>query len=208
MTDLSFYVTMAKASKGRATAQVIFEALSSPNVFVFGELLDVPSVAELKGNTECGAAYELLKIFGHETYLSYHSRKGELGDLTKEQANKLKQLTIISLATRSRHLKYEDLMRELNVSDIRTLEDIVIEAITNDLIKGKLDQAARCMEVYDVIGRDVKKDDVDSMLAVLDKWHETSSLMISKLDDMMTDGKNVAVSARVCTLLTFFFFFF
>lgn len=40
------YVLLAKGARGKALADLITRATSEPNLFVFGELLDVPSIQE------------------------------------------------------------------------------------------------------------------------------------------------------------------
>lgn len=42
---------------------------------------------------------------------------------------KLKHLTILTLATQKKTLPYDDLMDQLDIKNVRHLEDIIIEAI-------------------------------------------------------------------------------
>lgn len=42
---------------------------------------------------------------------------------------KLKHLTILTLATQKKTLPYDNLMEELNIKNVRHLEDLIIEAI-------------------------------------------------------------------------------
>ena len=42
---------------------------------------------------------------------------------------KLKHLTILTLATQRKTLPYDDLMAELDIKNVRHLEDLIIEAI-------------------------------------------------------------------------------
>jgi hypothetical protein len=41
------FLLMSKSAKGAAAAKLILDATGSPGVFVFGELLDVPSIQEV-----------------------------------------------------------------------------------------------------------------------------------------------------------------
>jgi hypothetical protein len=41
------FVLLAKGAKGKACSAVIMQAISAPNVFVFGELLALPSVQQV-----------------------------------------------------------------------------------------------------------------------------------------------------------------
>lgn len=42
------FLLMSKSAKGAAAAKLILDATGSPGVFVFGELLDVPSIQEVR----------------------------------------------------------------------------------------------------------------------------------------------------------------
>lgn len=44
---LEQFVLLAKSAKGAAVVELINQALSAPGVFVFGELLEMPSVQEV-----------------------------------------------------------------------------------------------------------------------------------------------------------------
>lgn len=42
---------------------------------------------------------------------------------------KLKLLSILTMATKSKSIPYDDLLAELNFQDVRHLEDLIIDAI-------------------------------------------------------------------------------
>ena len=44
---LEQFVLLAKSAKGAAVVELINQALSAPGVFVFGELLEMPSVQDV-----------------------------------------------------------------------------------------------------------------------------------------------------------------
>lgn len=50
-------------------------------------------------------------------------------ELTDSQLKKLKQLTLIHLASAEKHLSYVDLQRELGIENVRALEDLIIDSI-------------------------------------------------------------------------------
>ena len=47
---LQSFLALAKGARGRAAAAVIGDATAAPGLFAFGELLDVPSVKEVRGS--------------------------------------------------------------------------------------------------------------------------------------------------------------
>lgn len=68
-------------------------------MYVFGELLELANVQELAEGTN--AAYlQLLNLFAYGTYPDYIANKESLPELSTAQQNKLKHLTIVSLASR------------------------------------------------------------------------------------------------------------
>lgn len=55
--------------------------------------------------------------------------KEKIIPLTQIMEKKLKHLTILTLATQKKTLPYDDLMDQLDIKNVRHLEDIIIEAI-------------------------------------------------------------------------------
>lgn len=90
-------VLTAKGAKGAACVAVLQQALSSPHVHVFGELLELESVQKLAGGAHA-PQLQLLRIFAHGTCQDYQQAPG-LPDLAPEQLTKLRLLTICSLAS-------------------------------------------------------------------------------------------------------------
>jgi COP9 signalosome complex subunit 7 len=77
------------------------------------------------------SSWELLNIFAYGTYKDYVAKKGTLNlpELNSLQTKKLKYLTIVSLSEKDKCIPYQVLQTELNIGDIRELEDLIIEAI-------------------------------------------------------------------------------
>ncbi len=64
---------------------------------------------------------------------------------------------------------------------MRELEDLLIDCMYQELIRGKLEQKSKFFEVYETIGRDIKTTDIDSMITVLKKWTDTSDQILKAL---------------------------
>lgn len=115
---------------------------------------------------------------------------------------KLKQLTIVSYAAHQKVrscfdrgacirpgtktwlsqrqiLSYRQLMADLDVSNVRELEDMIIECIYADLIAAKLDQKAMSVEVQHAIARDVQSSDISAMTATIDAWYASCCILAS-----------------------------
>jgi COP9 signalosome complex subunit 7 len=71
-------------------------------------------------------------------------------------------------------ISYEVLLHELDIADVRQLEDLVIECIYSGVFQGKLNQRAKQLVVENAIGRDVKADEITRLQRVLDSWYSSS----------------------------------
>ncbi|KAK8718419.1 hypothetical protein V6N13_045653 [Hibiscus sabdariffa] len=120
----------------------------------------VPTVAELEG-TENSVYLGILRLFAHGTWSDYKSN--------------LETRYLLQV------LPYDHLMLELDVTNVRELEDFIInECIYAGIVRGKLDQMRRCFEVQFASGRDLRPGQLGSMIQTLSNWLGTSdNLLIS-----------------------------
>jgi COP9 signalosome complex subunit 7 len=128
---LEQFLLLAKGTKGAAAAQLIHDALASPNVYVFGELLDIENIQALEG-TEFDSSYQVLKMFTYGNYTDYKNSMMELPTLTPPQLLKLKHLSLITMAATNRTLDYSTLLDELDISNVRELE---VSTMTEHIIQ-------------------------------------------------------------------------
>ncbi|KAJ3122852.1 hypothetical protein HK098_002428 [Nowakowskiella sp. JEL0407] len=190
------FLLLAKNARGAAASKLIQDATSAPGVYVFAELLELPSIQDLKNNPQYLPIFTLLEIFAYGTYLDYKQNSSTLPPLNPNQLHKLKCLTIVSLSGESRILQYDHLLQQLDIPNVRELEDLIIDAIYQDIIKGKLDQKKKCLDVEYAMGRDVKEEDYGKLLDILDKWSNTSSTIISLLDSKISQVQNETVARQ------------
>ena len=67
-------------------------------------------------------------------------------------------------------LPYSYLQTSLDIPTIRQLEDLIIEAIYLDIIRGRLDQKEQQFEVEYTVGRDVPHEAIAGILTSLEQW--------------------------------------
>jgi hypothetical protein len=68
-------------------------------------------------------------------------------------------------------ISYGDLMAALEISNVRELEDLLIsDCFYPGIVKGKLDQRQRSLHVQEVIGRDVRMEELPLIMAGLGQW--------------------------------------
>mmetsp|Transcript_8280 Transcript_8280/g.24785 ORF Transcript_8280/g.24785 Transcript_8280/m.24785 type:complete len:252 (-) Transcript_8280:4273-5028(-) len=176
------YLLLAKGARGRAVVDLIHRAVSDPAVFAFGELLDVQSVRELE-DTEHAASLALLKLFSTGTWADYRQHGASLPNLTVAQQTKLKQLTVVSLAQGTKEVPYQRLMVGVEVGTVRELEDLIItHCFYPALVSGKLDQRQGCLQVEEVVSRDVMPDQLPAVTQGLATWLQQSSSVLQQLE--------------------------
>jgi len=178
------FVLLAKSAKGAAAAELIRQALEASGVYVFTELMDMPNIKELSDG-EFKNHWELLNIFAFGTYQQYTAQQANFPQLTPAQKKKLQHLTIITLSEQDKFIPYKKLQTELQIPDLRELEDIIIEAIYAEIIQGKLDQSRGLLEVDTTIGRDIRKDDIPTITNTLESWCEACDNVLVTLQNQI-----------------------
>jgi len=205
---LAALLAQAKTVKGTAAARLARRATGQQRLYVFGELLDEPSIKALEG-TENEDALRLLQLFAYGTYADYAADRASFGELSAAQLKKLRQLSVVSLARGRKALAYAEVAAAVGLdlrdgaaggsgadgmgdgesgsgaSGMRELEDLVIDCIYAGLLSGKLDQARRSVEVTYAAGRDVRPDGLADMLAALSEWRDQCQRVAAVIDDKL-----------------------
>ncbi|KAJ2549644.1 COP9 signalosome complex subunit 7b, partial [Coemansia sp. RSA 1933] len=116
-----------------------------------------------------------------------------LPQLTEPQVDKLKHLTLVSLASENKVLAYDDMKRELGFNDDQQVENLVIESTYKKLIDAKLDQKRRVVEINHVVGRDVRREDLEDIYSKLELWAEACDEALGDIStEIDTANKNAS----------------
>jgi COP9 signalosome complex subunit 7 len=182
---LEGFEVLAKGGAGAAVVMVIQQVLKHPQIFVFGELLEIQSIKDLEHDKIHKPFLDALRMFAYGTFNEYKAMGASLPALGKVEETKLKQLTIVSLAAALKSLPYPTLLQELCMDSVRELEDLIIECIYSGLLQGSLDQIKHALEVRSTMGRDIAPGDVDGMLDKLDNWMQASDATEKHLGELM-----------------------
>ncbi|GLC36256.1 hypothetical protein PLESTB_000603200 [Pleodorina starrii] len=190
-------VLLAKGARGRGLTEIIAKATADPGIFGFGELLDVPSIRELQG-TELAPHYALLQLFAYGTWSDYQANAGSLPPLSEQQVLKLKQLTVASLASSQKVLPYSQLQAALQIGSVRELEDFLINHCfyTGVIVTGKLDQKQACLQVYDVVGRDVRPEQLPDFTQRMAKWIAAGDELLRAIEARVSYASATSDAAR------------
>ncbi|KAF8773526.1 COP9 signalosome complex subunit 7b-like isoform X1 [Argiope bruennichi] len=188
---LEQYLLLAKSAKGAAAVELIKQVLVAPGIYVFGELLDMPNIQELNNSTQYSPYYQLLHLFAFGTFSNYMENKSSFPELTPAMINKLRHLTIVSLATKEKCIPYSKLLKELDMKNLRELEDLIIDVIYADIVRGKLDQRNSRLEVEYTLGRDIKPADIDIILHVLQEWSDSCETVLNNIENQIIKANNM-----------------
>lgn len=196
---LEQFLILAKQAKGRAAVALVQQAISSPALYHFGELLDHENIAALAETADGKPWHELLQIFAYGTFPEYRARQASLPPLDEAAALKLKQLTVVSLAAQNKVIPYASLLRDLELTDTRTVEDVIIEGMYAGLYKGKLDQKKKEFQLHETAGRDCRPGQIEEMIATLQAWCQAADNISGELADKITyaNASQEAEAARV-----------
>uniref|UniRef100_A0A8C5V0T4 COP9 signalosome subunit 7A n=1 Tax=Microcebus murinus TaxID=30608 RepID=A0A8C5V0T4_MICMU len=179
------FLLLAKSAKGAALATLIHQVLEAPGVYVFGELLDMPNVREL-AESDFASTFRLLTVFAYGTYADYLAEARNLPPLTEAQKNKLRHLSVVTLAAKVKCIPYAVLLEALALRNVRQLEDLVIEAVYADVLRGSLDQRNQRLEVDYSIGRDIQRQDLSAIARTLQEWCVGCEVVLSGIEEQVS----------------------
>uniref|UniRef100_UPI00398F82EC COP9 signalosome complex subunit 7a isoform X1 n=2 Tax=Pristiophorus japonicus TaxID=55135 RepID=UPI00398F82EC len=182
--SLEQFLLLAKTVRGAALVALINQLLEVPGVYVFGEFLEMPNIQELMTGPYA-PSYQLLSLFAYGTFSDYMANASNLPVLTTAQKNKLRHLSIVTMAAKVKCIPYSVLLHELEMKNLRELEDLIIEAIYADIVQGKLDQRNQLLEVDYSIGRDIRPQDISSMARTLQEWCNGCEAVLAGIEDQI-----------------------
>uniref|UniRef100_A0A7S1Q8Y1 PCI domain-containing protein n=1 Tax=Neobodo designis TaxID=312471 RepID=A0A7S1Q8Y1_NEODS len=169
-----------------AAAALVKQELGRPSTYFFGQLYHTPEVQALKGQP----VFEVVELFAYGTLADVSSLSAEAQTMiTPNMTNKLKRLTLVSLAQHDRRLSYDRLFAGLQVDEGRELEDLVIDAITEGLLAARIDQRGRTVEVTYAAARDVKREAVGALKEALVAWRARCTSTVAELDALVQNSR-------------------
>lgn len=203
LNALQPYLALSKsATSPRAAADVIAQATSAPNTYVFAELLATPSIQNLKNASEeqYAAHYKLLEIFAWGTWADYNANTSTLPQLNPAQNHKLHLLTLLTLASTapsSSTLTYAHLTQSLGLSTSRELEQLVTDAVYTSLLTATLNSKTQIVSVSSVAPlRDLAPGSLTSMMTELAAWSSRCDSVLADLEAEVAKVKKDAAERK------------
>lgn len=192
------FLALSKAATApRAAADLVLQATSAPNTFIFTELLAQPEIQALVTSADYSPALTVLQVFSYGTWATYAQTPG-LPPLNDAQALKLRQLSLLTMARDKDALKYDVLMSGLQLQTKSELESLVVSAVYAGLITAKLDPAHGIVRVSSVSPlRDLAPGTVPDLINELHQWYDRCR---SALDDL--DAEIATIRQTAATRVT------
>ncbi|XP_072047261.1 COP9 signalosome complex subunit 7b-like [Amphiura filiformis] len=181
---LEQFLLLAKSTKGAAMVALVKQVIEAPGVYVFGELLEMPNVQEL-GTGPNAPYFNALNLFAYGIYQDYKANPSQFPEFSPVALAKLRHLTVVSLAAKNKCISYSELLKELDMMNLRELEDLIIECIYADVIRGKLDQKNQQIEIDYTIGRDIRPEAISDIINVLQDWCDSCEVTLGTIDEQI-----------------------
>ncbi|PWY80669.1 hypothetical protein BO70DRAFT_337623 [Aspergillus heteromorphus CBS 117.55] len=189
------------ATSPRFTTNLITNATSSPNTYVFAELLETPAIQALRAPDtpdEYKGYLTLLEIFAWGTWQDYQATPN-LPPLNETQTLKLRLLSLLTLSTTLKPLTYNSLMSALSITAPLDLESLVTKAIYSSLITARLSPATNppTVNVTAVAPlRDVKPQSLGPMVSILTQWETRCGDVIGDIEAEIARIRTQSVRRR------------
>lgn len=194
LSSQPFLALSKSATSPRAAADLVTRATSAPNTFLFTELLQTPQIQALAASPEFTSYLTLLQIFSYGSYGTYNATP-DLPALNDTQTLKLRQLSLLSLASDRSSLSYDALQKALGLSSAREVEDLVVTAIYAGLLHATLDPARQAIQVASIAPlRDLAPGTIPDMISALQNWASRCQSTLGDLEDQIKNIREAAAT--------------
>jgi len=188
ITELLGTYTKETASKSRDDAhKCIVYCINDPNIFVFDSLLLLEPIKYLEGEL----VHNLFTIFVsgklHQYLEFYEAHKNfisQFGMNHERNVNKMRILSLMSLAENSKELPFDLLQKQLQI-EADEIESFVIDAIRTKCIRCKIDHLAKTVTIMSVSYRTFTKQHWQLLKERLEKWKENLVLVNQNLTNLL-----------------------
>lgn len=165
-------------------------SIRMPQLRQCDELLELKAIRQLHENREHARTYELFEIFALKDVKAFSAfnaaNKGFIASLgldEEELEQKIRAMTICSLAESHLSISYSLLKKHLELKEDDEVEDAVIDAVASGWIEAKIDEENEVVVIERHTQRVFKKETWKSMGQKLKKWRDN----VSKLTNTFTD---------------------
>ncbi|KAF2128195.1 hypothetical protein P153DRAFT_343457 [Dothidotthia symphoricarpi CBS 119687] len=177
-----FLALSKSATSPRAASDLVMQATSAPNTYIFAELLHTPNIQNLRNSEDYASHLTLLEIFAWGTWEDYKSQEN-LPKLSPQQRQKLQLLSLLPLSRSHTTLTYSHLMTALELPSTRALEELITTAIYSGLISATLDPARSLVSVTSISPlRDLAPGSLPALQSTLQAWSQRCDSALADLE--------------------------
>lgn len=188
-----FLALSKSATSPRAASDLVVQATSAPNTYVFAELLQTPNIQNLRTSEEYAPYLTLLEIFAWGTWEDYKAQS-TLPKLSAQQHQKILLLSLLPLSHSHTTLTYSHLQSALDLPTTRALEELITTAIYAGLITATLDPAHSLVSVTSIAPlRDLAPGSIPAMQTTLQAWSQRCDSALADLEAQVEKVKKEAV---------------
>lgn len=204
LNALEPFLALAKsATSPRAASDLVTQATSAPNTYVFAELLQHPNVRNLAADEQFSGHFRLLETFAWGTWETYKASNPPVPTLSDSQARKLRLLSLLTIAAEKptanaaqHNLSYPSLCNRLDLVSPAELEQLVTTAIYDNLLIATLNPTAQTVVVTSVAPlRDLAPGSVSQLVNELSAWSGRCDAVLADLQAEI-DGVGAAAVKR------------
>jgi COP9 signalosome complex subunit 7 len=151
---------------------LIKRALDAKGVYNFADFLDQVEV-KVREDTEMSQSPQvtqwvtMLRIYAFGTWQDYASLGPSSIELSRASAQKLKILSLVTMARTSRLVGYDQVQSEVQVSGDRQVERLFMEAVSSGVVAGQIYSSRRLLDFTPRIGRDVNPERLKQIEQIL-----------------------------------------
>ncbi|KRZ51507.1 COP9 signalosome complex subunit 7 [Trichinella nativa] len=167
---LKNYLKRAADATAEELIAIIMEVVNEPDLFHFGELLDLPNVQIIRDDAKLSKYYSLLEIFAFGTYSDYVAKKEHLPKFSDCMLEKIRLLSLISLTSGINTISYDILLEKLELQSFTELENLIISAFYKNLIMGRMDSSNKTLCVSYAVSRDLRREDIPVLIEKMKTW--------------------------------------
>ncbi|KAJ4375529.1 hypothetical protein N0V86_007061 [Didymella sp. IMI 355093] len=188
-----FLALSKSATSPRAASDLVVQATSAPNTYVFAELLQTPNIQNLRSSPDHASYLTLLEIFAWGTWSDYKSHTS-LPKLSAQQHQKLLLLSLLPLSHSHATLTYTHLQSALDLPTARALEELITTAIYAGLLTATLDPAHSRVTVTSIAPlRDLAPGSLPRLQSTLATWGTRCDAALADLEAQVDRVRRDAV---------------
>lgn len=199
-----YLLAIAEATTADDVVRAVEKAIGDPAVHFYGTLLNTTKVVDALAQASppkaaedistpqrtltSGATLEaLLRLLAYGTIGDWLAASAEVRAFESDSVQqKLRELSLLTFCSQhaagARALKYAEVQRFLHAPTPTAMEEVVVNAVTDNLIKAHLDPQRQVIYVQDVAAREVQQSDIPALLEKLKTWGAACDVQLSMLD--------------------------